>query len=106
VISTETILDSCHVAVEAGDSYVGIASMRGKQGEDHLGCGFTGVSRDRRNLGVATALKARALAVAKEQVCLEANAGGGGGDGAMQRVNRRLGFEIEPAWITFGLAVS
>jgi hypothetical protein len=29
------------------------------------------------------------------------NAGGGGVDTAMMRVNRKLGFEIEPAWLTF-----
>jgi hypothetical protein len=33
--------------------------------------------------------------------CVELNAGGGGVDTPILRVNRKLGFEIEPAWITF-----
>lgn len=78
-----------------------MASLMGKAGNELLECGLTGVVRAWRNRGVATALKARTVQIARELGCRELNAGGGGVDTPMLRVNRKLGFEIEPAWITF-----
>lgn len=101
VTDDETILDTCTVAVGTDGAYVGIASTCGEPGARSLGCGFTGVARSYRVRGIATALKSRTAAAARELGCRELNAGGGGADSAMQHVNRRLGFEIEPAWITF-----
>ena len=52
-------------------------------------------------LPIATALVARTAAVAQRLGCTELNAGGGGVDTPMLRVVRTLGFEVEPAWVTF-----
>lgn len=101
VTSPDTLLDATVVAVAPDGAYVGIASLVGDATSTHLGCGFTGVARTYRNRGIATALKARVAQIAQAIGCTELNAGGGGVDTAMQRVNRKLGFEIEPAWITF-----
>lgn len=101
VTSADTLLDTTVVAVAPDGGYVGIANLVGDATGTNLGCGFTGVARAYRNRGIATALKARVAQIAKAMGCTELNAGGGGVDTAMQRVNRKVGFEIEPAWITF-----
>ena len=99
VTSPDTLLDATVVAVAPVGHYVGIASLVGNAGSEHLGCGFTGVARPYRNRGIATALKARVAQIAKGTGCVALNAGGGV-DTPILRVNRKLGFEIEPAWIT------
>lgn len=101
VTSPDTLLDATVVAVAPDGRYVGIASLVGSAGSEQLGCGFTGVARPYRNRGIATALKARVAQIAKGTGCTELNAGGGGMDTPILHVNRKLGFEIEPAWITF-----
>lgn len=100
VTSPDTILDATIVAVAPDGRYVGIASLVGDPFGAHLACGFTGVDRPYRNRGISTALKARTAQIAQGLGCQELNAGGGGVDTPMLRVNRKLGFEIEPAWIT------
>lgn len=101
VTSPDTLLDATVVAVAPDGRYVGLASLVGDAAGKHLGCGFTGVAHAYRNRGIATALEARVAQIAKGMGCVALNTGGGGVDTAMQRVNRKLGFEIEPAWITF-----
>ena len=101
VTSAATLLGATSVAVAPDGRYVGLASLVGDAGGKHLGCGFTGVARPYRNRGIATALKARTAQVARAMGCWELNAGGGGVETPMVRVNRKLGFQIEPAWITF-----
>jgi GNAT superfamily N-acetyltransferase len=100
VTSPDTLLDATVVAVAPDGRYVGIASLVGEAAGAQLGCGFTGVALPYRNRGIATALKARVAQIATGMGCVELNTGGGGVDTPMLRVNRKLGFEIEPAWIT------
>jgi GNAT superfamily N-acetyltransferase len=101
VTDPETVLDTCFVAIDPEGSYIGIASAFGKPGALGVGSAFTGVARPYRGRGIATALKSRTAEAARALGCLDMNAGGGGVDTAMMRVNRKLGFEIEPAWLTF-----
>ena len=101
VTSPDTLLDATAVAVAPDGRYVGLASLVGKAAGKHLGCGFTGVARPYRNRGIATALLARVAQVATGMGCVDLSAGGGGVDTPILRVSRRLGFDIEPAWITF-----
>lgn len=101
VTDPDTVLGATTVAVAPDERYIGIASLVGDPAGRHLGCGFTGVSRQYRKRGIATALVARTAAVAQRLGCTELNAGGGGVDTPMLRVVRTLGFEVEPAWVTF-----
>lgn len=101
VTSPDTILDATVVAVAPDGRTIGIASLVGDAVGANLGCGFTGVDRPYRNRGIATALKAHTAQIAQSIGCRELNAGGGGVDTPILRVNRKLGFETEPAWITF-----
>jgi GNAT superfamily N-acetyltransferase len=102
ITGPDTIRDSAFVAVTVADGdYVGFASLVGERDAKHLACGLTGVARPYRNRGIATALKARVAQTAQAWGAVELNAGGGGADTPILRVNRKLGFDIEPAWITF-----
>lgn len=97
----DMLLDSFFVAVHE-DDYVGMASLT-KPGRFPTvpGSGLTGVRREFRNQGIGTALKAHTAAWAKQQGYSEVNAGGAGANAPMLVVNRRIGFDVEPAWITF-----
>lgn len=43
----------------------------------------------------------RSPTVAKRLGATEVDNGGGGTDSTMRRINERLGFVVEPAWITY-----
>lgn len=96
-----TGLDSFVVAVH-GAEYVGMASLTRQQHfPDVPGSGLVGVRRAYRNQGIGTALVAHTSAWAKTQGFEEVNMGGGGANAPMLKVIRRLGFDVEPAWVTF-----
>lgn len=101
IASSDTIPDGTFVAVAADGAYVGLTSLQRGNDASSLAFGFTGVRRDQRRRGIATALKARAVAAAAARGCTDLNAGGGGTLGApIVRANRALGFSIEPSWVT------
>ena len=81
---------------------IGMAGLVGPPRGEMIESGFTGVARAYRNRGVATALGACTAAIAKELGYLDLNAAGAGVDTPILAVARKLGYVIEPAWITFG----
>ena len=93
--------DGLIVALAPDGEMVGLASLRREGPEGPIGCGLTGVHRDHRGRGLATALKVRSLEVAKALGATTIGTGGGGANLAMRRVNERLGFVVEPLWLTF-----
>ena len=97
----EMLRESIIVAVHE-DEFVGMASLHDSQPRflDVAGCGLTGVKEGFRNSGVATALMVSTAAWAKDRGYREVNAGGAGTNAPILKVIRRLGFEVEPAWIT------
>lgn len=99
--SRKTLLDSYTVAVHNG-RYVGIASLTNQPRFPTVpGTGLTGVTREYRNQGIGTALTAHTTAWAKAHGYTEVNAGGAGANTPMLKIIRRIGFDVEPAWITF-----
>ncbi|MBX3142532.1 MAG: GNAT family N-acetyltransferase [Trueperaceae bacterium] len=94
------LLGSYVVAVVEGE-YVGIASLNGEEGSASMaGSGLVGVRREFRNRGIGTALLAHTSSWAKERGFSEVNAGGAGANAAMLNVVGRVGFDVEPAWVT------
>ena len=89
------------LALTGDDEIIGIASLVGPPHGEMIESGFTGVARMYRNRGIATALGARTAAIAKELGFLDLNAAGAGADTPIMAVKRKLGYFIEPAWITF-----
>lgn len=68
-------------------------------GQIHLDAG--GVLRSQRNLGIGTALLAKAASWAKNQGFSDLNDGGAKANKAHIRMLEKIGFQLEPDWITF-----
>jgi GNAT superfamily N-acetyltransferase len=77
-----------------GDEVVGWAGMQA--GGEH---GLTAVRRSHRGRGIATQLKLRQLAWAARAGVPELVTFTQGRNSAMQRVNERLGYVAQPAWV-------
>lgn len=88
------------VAVNQQDDFVGMASLRRTSSAEIIDSGLTGVRREYRGRGIATALKVRSLTVAKELGATENGTGGGGTNSPMKRLNQKLGYEVGPEWVT------
>ncbi len=92
-----TLSETVWVAVAEGE-IVGVSSV--DRSDTMLHFGLTAVTAPYRNRGVGRVLKALAAAAAKDLGHTSLNSGGAGTDTPILRVNRALGFEIEPAWLT------
>jgi mycothiol synthase len=86
-----------------GDRYVGESALWRSSVDDSLYTGATGVLREYRRRGIATALKIRALSHAASIGCPLVKTWNAQSNRAMLSINEALGFEKQPAWISFGL---
>lgn len=100
ILGPDYIPDGLIIALNPGGEFVGLSSLRRDSLSSPLETGLTGVHRDFRGRGIATAVKVRALAVARRLGATEIGTGGGGRDSPMKRLNRKLGFRVGPEWIT------
>lgn len=87
------IPEATFVALD-GDELVGWAGM-----QPHAEHGLTAVRRSHRRRGIATHLKRRQLAWAAAERIPQLVTFTQRGNEAMQRVNERLGYVAEPAWL-------
>jgi GNAT superfamily N-acetyltransferase len=87
------VADASFVALD-GDDVVGYAGMQG-DGEH----GLTAVRRSHRRRGIATHLKRRQLAWAAQAGVPELVTFTQGRNSTMQRLNQRLGYVPQPAWL-------
>ncbi len=93
--------DGYFLAKEGGD-YVGkcvlVAQM---ESEGELTHGLTGVAKTHRGRGLAMALKVTALQWAKEQGYTRVRTWNDSMNVGILAINEKLGFQREPAWITY-----
>jgi GNAT superfamily N-acetyltransferase len=82
-----------------GNDYLGFASLDGQS--DHLHIDASSVARAQRKQGIGLALGAKLMTWAKNQGSLEINDGGAKSNVTHVKLLERLGFELEPDWITF-----
>jgi len=92
-----TLPETVMVAVTNGE-IVGVSSV--DRGDSMLHFGLTAVTAPYRNRGIGRVLKALSATATKDLGHVHINSGGAGTDTPILRVNRALGFEIEPAWLT------
>lgn len=98
--SPRLIPEALRVAVD-GDRYVGICALeRGTHGND-LFTEITGVHREYRRRGLATALKVSCLAWAKEAGYEQVRTANDATNRPMLSINERLGFVKFPLWMGF-----
>lgn len=87
------------VALGPDGETVGVSSI--DRGDDAmLNFGLTAVTAPYRYRGVGRVLKALSADAAKSLGHTHVNSGGAGTDTPILRVNRALGYDIEPAWLT------
>lgn len=86
-----------------GNDYLGFASLDGNVSptDAHLHIDAGGVARAHRKQRIGLALGAKLMTWAKDQGILEIGDGGAKSNVAHIKLIERLGFEIEPDWITF-----
>jgi GNAT superfamily N-acetyltransferase len=86
-----------------GHDYLGFASLDGSasQTDPHLHIDAGGVARAHRKQGIGLTLGAKLMTWAKNQGVVHVGDGGAKSNVAHVRLLERLGFEIEPDWITF-----
>ncbi len=82
-----------------GDRYVGISMLSASPGDTTLMNGTTGVLREYRKRGIATALKLRNARWAKENGYQRIRTWNEQGNRAMLGINERMGFVKQPAWL-------
>lgn len=95
-----------NIVALAGDRYIGASVLWANQaGPENLDTGMTGVLREYRNRGIATAMKVQALTYAKASGATTVRTSNEVNNNGMLGINFRLGFEKTPAWIFFGKAL-
>ena len=92
-----TLPETVMVAVKDGEM-VGVSSV--DRGNSMLHFGLTAVTEPYRYKGIGRVLKALSADAAKQLGHVHINSGGAGTDTPILRVNRALGFDIEPAWLS------
>ena len=94
-----TLLETVRVALGPDGKIVGVSSID-RNDDEMLQFGLTAVTALYRYRGIGRVLKALSADAAKRSGHIHVNSGGTGTDTPILRVNRALGFEIEPAWLT------
>ena len=84
-----------------GEEIVGLSALWGREADDHLQTGVTGILRTHRRRGIALALKLRAIAFAKERGCPIIRTDNEVNNEGMLSINRALGFVKQPGWVGF-----
>jgi mycothiol synthase len=93
-------IDGQFIALDS-DKWVGITALWTTEADpEKLFTGLTGVRREYRRRGIATALKLRAIDFAKRYGARTIETGNDEGN-PMYQINLRLGFRPLPAWLTF-----
>lgn len=91
-----------HSSYGSVGEYVGVSNLFRAQGStDMIDTGFTGVIPSHRRLGIALALKLRAVRWCQERGYRVLKTDNHSLNRPMLSINERLGFVKQPAWITY-----
>lgn len=102
--SPDMLPDAYFVAVH-GDDYVGVSELFASDDPTVFDTRTTGVLPAYRRLGIALALKVRALVYAQAHDASRVTTGMDATNGPIVTLNQHLGFVPEPMWITFAKAL-
>jgi mycothiol synthase len=92
-------LPECNVIALDGDRWVGMSNMWKEDKEGRVETGLTGVLREYRKRGIASAVKVRCIAEAKRLGFTETITWNEENNTGMLGINIRFGFEMRPGWI-------
>ncbi len=100
MLANPNLLPEGYVVALDGEDYVGMSNLWNAEAIPDVWTGLTGVLREYRGRGIATALKVQALGWAKEAGILGTRTWNAEQNAGMRGINRQLGFELLPAWYT------
>ncbi len=83
------------------DEFIGMSRNMLRKKDDSLSTWLTGVKREYREKGIATAMKVKAIKKAKGKGIPKIKTSNETGNKAIVNLNDKLGFEKKPAWISF-----
>ena len=93
--------DAAFFALDGAGNYVGQSTLDIPDAHSKtISVGMTGVLRTHRRMGIATALKVRAIEFAQAYGAQWIEAGNEENNPMLQ-INLRLGFQLAPAWLSF-----
>lgn len=101
VLGDPGLLPPAYLVAEAGDEWIGQTVLFRSEASPELFTGLTGVTREWRGRGVATALKVAAIGVARDLGAPTIRTDNASDNAPMLRVNDRLGFVRDPATVSF-----
>ena len=103
--SPDMLPDAYFVAVH-GDDYVGVSELFASDDPTVFDTRTTGVLPAYRRLGIALALKVRAIRYAQSHGATRVTTGMDASNTPIVLLNQRLGFAPEPMWLTFTQTVA
>ncbi len=92
--------DAYFIAMRAGD-IVGVSNLWAGAERDVLYTGLTATRRDYRRMGIALALKLRAIEFARQRGMRELRTGNETRNRPMLSINEALGFVKQPVWVSY-----
>ncbi len=97
-----TLLPDAYFIAKHGDRYIGLSNMwRSEANPKLLNQGITGVLREYRQRGVATALKVKTIDYAKRHGYQFISTWNDSTNAVMIALNEKLGFSRQVGWVTF-----
>ncbi len=99
VLRNPNFLPDLHVFARDGDELVGISNLWQEATEGRVETGLTGVRREYRKRGLATAMKVYALTAAKAAGYRSTITWNEENNRGMLGINQRLGFVFQPGWL-------
>lgn len=101
VLGDPGLLPQAYLVAEAGGEWIGQTTLFRSEASPELFTGLTGVTREWRGRGVATALKVAAIGVARALGAPTIRTDNASDNAPMLRVNDRLGFVRDPATVSY-----
>jgi len=96
--------DGAFVAVD-GVNLVGMSQLWASRGEAKLGIGLTGVLREYRGRGIATALKLKGIEYARARGAPAITTGNDTLNAPILAINVKMGFKRKPVWVHMAKAL-